>query len=137
MFSQFHDDGESSLGPTIATLSLGAKATMLVRMKYKYFNGTSRRAEPKHLGTLLQDDPVLKDCMFEGERRTLKGEFVAGEISQDEYDDSRRSLSMGRKGKEAPVTIKMELHHGDLVVMHGENLQKYYEVCSGSPLYQH
>ncbi|OQD65990.1 hypothetical protein PENPOL_c005G09227 [Penicillium polonicum] len=123
----FHDDGESSLGPTIATLSLGAKATMFVRMKYKYFNGCTRRAEPKQLGNLLQDDPVLKDCMFEGERRALKEEFDAGEISQDEYDDSRRALAMGRKGKEAPVTIKMELHHGDLVVMHGENLQKYYE----------
>ncbi|QQK43144.1 Oxoglutarate/iron-dependent dioxygenase [Penicillium digitatum] len=123
----FHDDGESSLGPTIATLSLGAKATMLVRMKYKYFNGSTRRADTKQLGTLLQDDPVLKDCLFEGERRTLKKEYDAGEIPQGEYDDSRRALSMGRKGKEAPVTIKMELHHGDLVVMHGENLQKYYE----------
>lgn len=110
---------------------------MFVRMKYKYFNGCTRRAEPKQLGNLLQDDPVLKDCMFEGERRALKEDFDAGEISQDEYDDSRRALSMGRKGKEAPVTIKMELHHGDLVVMHGENLQKYYEVCGCSPLYQH
>lgn len=110
---------------------------MLVRMKYKYFNGSTRRAEAKQIGTLLQDDPVLKDCMFEGERRTLKEEFDAGEISQDEYDASRRALSRGRKGKEAPVTIKMELHHGDLVVMHGENLQKYYEVCGCSLLYQH
>jgi alkylated DNA repair dioxygenase AlkB len=35
-----------------------------------------------------------------------------------------------QKGKcgEAPIEIKMELNHGDLVVMHGENLQKYYEV---------
>lgn len=109
---------------------------MFVRMKYKYFNGSTRRAEPKQIGTLLQDDPVLKDCMFENERRTLKEEFDAGEISQDEYDDSRRALWMGRKGKEAPVTIKMELHHGDLVVMHGEYLQKYYEVWDCSPFYQ-
>ncbi|KAI2740369.1 hypothetical protein DTO013E5_5410 [Penicillium roqueforti] len=123
----FHDDGESSLGPSIATLSLGAKATMFVRMKYKYFNGSTRRAEPRQIGTLLQNDPVLKDCMFEGERRTLKEEFDAGEISQSDYDDSRRALAMGRKGREAPVTIKMELNHGDLVVMHGEDLQKYYE----------
>ena len=101
---------------------------MFVRMKYKYFNGSTRKAEPKAIGTLLQNDPVLKDCMFEDERRALKEEFDAAEISQDEYDASRRALSKGRRGKEAPVTIKMELHHGDLVVMHGENLQKYYEV---------
>ncbi|KAJ5794631.1 hypothetical protein N7457_001230 [Penicillium paradoxum] len=123
----YHDDGESSLGPTIATLSLGGKATMYVRMKYKYFNGSTRRAEPKQLGNLLQDDPVLKGCMFEDERRVLKMQFDAGEISQHQYDQSRRDLSKGHKGKEAPPIIKMDLHHGDLVVMHGENLQKYYE----------
>ena len=71
---------------------------MFVRMKYKYFNGSTRRAEPKQIGTLLQDDPVLKDCMFENERRTLKEEFDAGEISQDEYDDSRRAVD-GPQGK--------------------------------------
>ncbi|CAI7576308.1 unnamed protein product [Penicillium bialowiezense] len=123
----FHDDGESSLGPSIATFSLGAKATMLVRMKYKYFNGATRRVESNAVGTLLQDDPVLKDCKFECERSVLKEEFEAGELSREEYDGSRRDLFKGRKGKEAPTTIKMELHHGDLVVMHGENLQKYYE----------
>ncbi|KAJ6002126.1 hypothetical protein N7522_007353 [Penicillium canescens] len=123
----FHDDGESSLGPSIATLSLGAKATMLIRMKYKYFNGSTRKADTKSIGTLLQDDPVLKDCMFEDERKTLKKELHDGDISQHEYDASRRALLKGRKGKEAPATIKMELHHGDLVVMHGEKLQKYYE----------
>jgi hypothetical protein len=117
------------LGPSIATLSLGAKATMLIRMKYKYFNGSTRKADTKSIGTLLQDDPVLKDCMFEDERKSLKKELHDGDISQDEYDASRRALSKGRKGKEAPATIKMELHHGDLVVMHGEKLQKYYEVC--------
>jgi hypothetical protein len=101
---------------------------MLVRMKYKYFNGCTRKAEPNAIGTVLQSDPVLKDCKFEDERRALKEEFDEGEISQSEYDASRRALLKGRKGKEAPVAIKMELHHGDLVVMHGENLQKYYEV---------
>jgi hypothetical protein len=98
-------------------------------MKYKYFNGSTRKADIKAIGTLLQDDPVLKGCIFEDERKALKQKLHDGEISQYEYDSSRRALSRGRKGKEAPTTIKMELHHGDLVVMHGEKLQKYYEVC--------
>lgn len=102
---------------------------MLIRMKYKYFNGSTRKADIKAIGTLLQDDPVLKGCIFEDERKALKQKLHDGEISQYEYDSSRRALSRGRKGKEAPTTIKMELHHGDLVVMHGEKLQKYYEVC--------
>ncbi|CAG8205527.1 unnamed protein product [Penicillium olsonii] len=123
----FHDDGESSLGPTIATFSLGAKATMSVRMKYKYFNGTTRKVDATAAGTLLQDDPVLKNCDLENERRALKEKFDAGEISSEGYNTARQDLFKGRRGKEAPISVKMELHHGDMVVMHGENLQKYYE----------
>jgi alkylated DNA repair dioxygenase AlkB len=32
------------------------------------------------------------------------------------------------KSKKPTALIVMEVHHGDLVVMHGENLQRYYEV---------
>ncbi|KAJ5138753.1 Oxoglutarate/iron-dependent dioxygenase [Penicillium bovifimosum] len=127
----YHDDGESSLGPTIATLSLGAKSTMWIRMKYKHFNGHTRRVDAGDgkavSGSVLQEDPVLKGCRLEDERRALKERFGAGEISQDEYDNSRRTLFAIQKGKQAPPAIKLELHHGDLVVMHGENLQRYYE----------
>jgi hypothetical protein len=137
MICQYHDDGETSLGPTIATLSLGAKSTMLIRMKYKYFNGATRRVDTKKAANILQDDPMLKGCLFERERSALKEKFEAGKISQNEYDNSRRALLAGQKGKEAPAAIKLELHHGDLVVMHGENLQKYYEVCGCPPSYYH
>ena len=119
---QFHDDGESSLGPTIATLSLGAKANMLIRMKYKYHNGASRAKK------VLNDDPVLKGCQFEDERRELKDKFESGEITREEYEEQRKETFKQRKAGEAYPLIKMELNHGDLVVMHGENLQKYYEV---------
>ncbi|KAL2757753.1 hypothetical protein ACRALDRAFT_2016840 [Sodiomyces alcalophilus JCM 7366] len=33
---QYHDDGEDTLGPTVATLSLGSPAVMAFRMKKKY-----------------------------------------------------------------------------------------------------
>lgn len=119
---QYHDDGEFSLGPTIATLSLGAQATMYVRMKYKYYQGFSKAKK------LLDDDPVLSGCKFEDQRRTLKEQFNSGEITRSTYDMLRRQVlfKQGRNG-EAPPLIKMVLNHGDLVVMHGENLQKYYE----------
>ncbi|KAJ5124416.1 uncharacterized protein N7515_008241 [Penicillium bovifimosum] len=127
----YHDDGESSLGPTIATLSLGAKSTMWIRMKQKHFNGAARRVNTGDgkavSGNVLQDDPVLKGCRLENERRALKEKFEAGEISHDEYSNSRRTLFATQKWKQAPPVIKLELHHGDLVVMHGENLQRYYE----------
>ncbi|KAH2927129.1 hypothetical protein KXW15_001781 [Aspergillus fumigatus] len=117
----YHDDGESSLGPTIATLSLGAKSVMSIRMKYKYYNGLSKTK------TLLKDDPVLVGCRMEAERRSLKGQLANGEIDRTTYDSLRRKTLQKGKCGEAPIEIKMELNHGDLVVMHGENLQKYYE----------
>ena len=101
---------------------------MSVRMKYKYFNGATRKVDATAAGTLLQDDPVLKNCDLENERRALKEKFDAGEISSEGYNTARQDLFKGRRGKEAPISVKMELHHGDMVVMHGENLQKYYEV---------
>ncbi|KAI9929841.1 hypothetical protein MW887_011647 [Aspergillus wentii] len=117
----YHDDGESSLGPTIATLSLGAKSTMYIRMKYKYYHGFSKAKK------ILEDDPVLPGCQFEAQRQALKDQFTRSEITKAEYDERRRDLCKRSKSGDAPPWIKMELNHGDLVVMHGENLQKYYE----------
>ncbi|EAW12643.1 putative Rho guanyl nucleotide exchange factor [Aspergillus clavatus NRRL 1] len=117
----YHDDGESSLGPTIATLSLGAKSTMSIRMKYKYYNGISKTK------TLLKEDPALAGSRMEAERRSLKTQFASGEIDQATYDRLRRQTLQKGRCSEAPVYIKMELNHGDLVVMHGEDLQRYYE----------
>lgn len=94
-------------------------------MKYKYYHGFSKARK------LLDDDPVLQGCRFESERRTLKEQFKTGEITKDAYDTLRRAvlLKHGRNGEASPI-IKMTLNHGDLVVMHGESLQKYYEVCA-------
>ena len=119
---QYHDDGESSLGPTIATLSLGAQATMYLRMKYKYYHGYSKARN------LLDDDPVLQGCKCEDQRRILKERFKIGEITKPTYDTLRREILFKRsRNGDAPPAVKMVLNHGDLVVMHGENLQKYYE----------
>lgn len=43
---KYHDDGEKGLGPRIATLSLGAPATMLLRLKAKYFSQVSKSTPP-------------------------------------------------------------------------------------------
>ncbi|RAL02207.1 uncharacterized protein BO80DRAFT_463876 [Aspergillus ibericus CBS 121593] len=117
----YHDDGESSLGPTIATLSLGAKSTMLIRMKHKYYHGYSKAKKP------LSEDPVLEGCENHHRRQALKSRLTDGSISQSMYDDLHAGLLKTGRGGEASPCIRMELNHGDLVVMHGENLQKYYE----------
>lgn len=41
---------------------------------------------------------------------------------------SRRSIPKKEKRDSPPDLIKMELNHGDMVVMHGQKLQQYFEV---------
>lgn len=120
--TQYHDDGESSLGPTIATLSLGGKATMSIRMKDKYYNGFSASKK------LVADDPILAGCAKYEDKKALERHLQNAQIDQAEYDKQRAALASGIKRRECPPMCVMELNHGDLVVMHGALLQKYFEV---------
>lgn len=89
-------------------------------MKYKYYFGCSKLKNP------IADDPVLDHCWEHDRRARLKEQRMRGEITEEAYAAQRRAL-IGHK-REPPTLVKMDVHHGDLVVMHGENLQKYYEV---------
>jgi len=66
---KYHDDGEDTLGPTIATLSLGSPSSMMFRCKKKY---SDRKVD-------------RKEC------------------------------------------LRVLLNHGDMVVMHGIDIHKFYE----------
>ena len=101
---------------------------MYIRMKYKYYHGFSKAKK------VLDDDPVLPCCKFEDQRRTLKDQFTRGQITRAEYEKLRLGATKNTRTGDAPPCIKMELNHGDLVVMHGEKLQKYYEVKYISPI---
>ena len=66
----FHDDGESTLGPTVATLSLGGSATMALRPKAKATMGNiSRNAK----GTKT---PVLRVTLDHGDMVIMHGSGV-------------------------------------------------------------
>ena len=54
--SQYHDDGEESLGPTVASLSLGCPAKMKWRLKSKYWCGFKDKAR-KHYDP---EQPILR-----------------------------------------------------------------------------
>ncbi|KAL4820411.1 hypothetical protein BDW67DRAFT_172641 [Aspergillus spinulosporus] len=122
----YHDDGESSLGPTIATLSLGSPATMAVRMKYKYYHGFTKVGKEK--SALLTDDPILPQCENYINRQKLKEQLLDGSITEDEYKKAWFDSFAENKDRDLPPDlIKIKLNHGDMVVMHGEGVQKYYE----------
>ncbi|KAJ5129558.1 Oxoglutarate/iron-dependent dioxygenase [Penicillium bovifimosum] len=77
--------------------------TLLIRMKSKLLNGNTQRVDTGDgksvSGSALQDNSVLKGCRLEDECRVLKEKCKAGEISQDKYDNSRRTLFATQKGK--------------------------------------
>jgi len=98
---------------------------MMMRMKATYYFGKSKN------GIILADDPVLPGCANYKERLELKN--LRGKLKDDEYEKRKEKLygSMKRtKTSAAPEMIKMHLKHGDMVVMHGAEMQKYYEVSA-------
>ena len=125
---KYHDDGESSLGPTIATLSLGGKATMKIRLKDQYFRGRSKSNK------LVTEDPILVSCDKYEQRKALKGELDNGSITAEEYDRCRTEICRTITRREASPIINMEIQHGDFVIMHGTDLQRYFEVRWNPPM---
>lgn len=121
-YVQYHDDGEDSLGPTIASLSLGAKATMRFRLKDQYFRGKGRFSKVP-----VADDAVLPGCDNFEKRQELKEQHDMGQLNDIEYAKQRMELADAVKKRESKALITLDLHHGDMVVMHGSLLQKYYE----------
>lgn len=140
-FMKYHDDGEVDLGPTITTLSLGADAEMTIRMKAKYFL-TSRAVCKRPIRTKgkgakqtfdIKHDPsapVPIGCQNYQERRNLASLYNNLPL-RTRYESALKELfkQTSKSGtRNAPVILNMRLKHGDMVVMHGEDLQKCFEV---------
>jgi hypothetical protein len=121
----YHDDGETGLGPTIATLSLGDTGTMRIRMKARHFNGVSKGA-----GVYDTSTPLPGCTAFE-QRTALLPTLRALEASDKKAYTQRlkqipKELGLKNTGN-AKDAITMTLGHGDIVIMNGAELQKYYE----------
>lgn len=126
---EYHDDGESGLGPRIATLSLGGKAKMHLRMKAKHYVGCSK------VGVFTEERPVpggidgpdmdKKKLEKWEELQTLKADSVA-------YNKRRKEIpkELGifeKRTKKASDLVTVTLNHGDMIVMDGYDIQKYLE----------
>lgn len=125
----FHDDGETGLGPTVATLSVGCVAEMRIKMQEKYYKGYTNAGSVDSL-------PPIPGGINYPERKEAYNELKKLKESgnQAAYTAKRRSLpkELGldkAKQKSAPEVLKLKLYHGDVVVMHGDLLQSYYLHC--------
>ncbi|KAF3011135.1 hypothetical protein E8E13_011440 [Curvularia kusanoi] len=129
----YHDDGESGLGPTIATLSLGAPGIMRLRLKAKHDTGVSKSG-------IYNDTPPVPGSQSYGSRLALVPKLakLKKSVSPSVYRERLRQvpkelgLGLRKGGKETKgglgrEALKLVLGHGDVVVMHGEALQRYYE----------
>ena len=94
---------------------------MTVRMKEAYF--LAKKYNPTK--------EVLQGCQLHDQRKALNA-LQATAASQEQWRKAKAAFDVEArtvKGRNAPVILKMKVKHGDMVVMHGEKLQKYFEVC--------
>ena len=127
---EYHDDGESGLGPRIATMSLGGRAKMHMRMKAKHYVGCSKT------GIFTDERPVPWSIdgqeMYEKRLKHWE-ELQALKVSERAaYTKRRKELpkELGifeKKMKKADDLVTVTLSHGDIIIMDGYNIQKYLE----------
>lgn len=122
--SQYHDDGEESLGPTVVSLSLGCPAKMKWRLKMRYWSGFKDKLRQKY----DPDQPILPGCRKPEQRRKLNE--LAKTVSAAELNAAaQRAMAFDKKeSKTPPAVLELDLRHGDYMVMHGASMQIYYEV---------
>lgn len=78
--------------------------------------------------------PVRPGSQLWQTRMTINQHYKAGRMK--EYKDGKDALlrtlttKPETNKKNAPTVLTLELRHGDMVVMHGEEIQKIFEVCA-------
>ena len=92
-------------------------------MKFKYHFGFTKNTYSKYDPTL----PVLSGCNDPTERLRLNQ--LASSMSPADLNKEAKRVLIDNKKREAhpPVVLTMLLRHGDIMVMHGSDMQKYYE----------
>jgi len=122
---KYHDDGERGLGSTVASLSLGASADMLFRVKSKHFSGVSKS------GCFTDKAPIPGTRDFEARRAAYDDlqtdQFVDNQDRKDRLRQLAEELGLKDVCKDRKPWIRLRLSHGDIVVMHGQAIQEYME----------
>jgi hypothetical protein len=103
---------------------------MTLRMKTKHYQGAKSYTEKgKPVFRLIKEAPV-PGCIKYKERKTAWEDIqkLQGDIRA--FDQRLREipiqLKLKEKGDQSPI-MTLKLKHGDMVFMHGADIQKYYE----------
>lgn len=109
-------------------MSLGCEATMSIRLKKKYLSIKKinwSKYDPKK--------PVIAGSRFAEERLRLNKMYNERVFNRKDLERLKTEVQAkvcADKTNFASPCLTMKLKHGDMVVMHGSAIQKYYEVCS-------
>lgn len=150
---KYHDDGEEGLGPRIATLSLGASAVMNLRVKGKYVSQVSKtgvftyekplplpllessgyasgykkkakRASEQHKVAPSEDTHAARHAAYS----ELQGLRQSGQSEAFRLRSKQIPKELGLHRRPGGDTVlSFHLTHGDIVIMEGEQIQKYLE----------
>ncbi|KAK5138738.1 hypothetical protein LTR04_004244 [Oleoguttula sp. CCFEE 6159] len=99
---------------------------MSIRLKHNHYLGVTTGENPV-------DEPPMPGCIEYQERRKAYDEMQTIEDKKERRSKLEAlSAKLGLKSKpvgrqHAPDALKLHLGHGDIVIMHGEDVQKFYE----------
>lgn len=122
------------MGPHIASWSLGGAAIMSFKIKSKYW--VYKERVPENYDPEL---PVQDGSQSWKQRNALNDLYKAGRMQ--EYETAKKKLfdDLNKKGektkKNGSAVLNLDLKHGDIVVMHGEDIQKLYDVRAATHKY--
>ncbi|KAF3765075.1 hypothetical protein M406DRAFT_331384 [Cryphonectria parasitica EP155] len=129
MAMSMHDDGESGLGPNVATWTLGGRGTFSVAIKPVWDYGrklTARSHQEKAGDTWIDEDPLIQGCTEYAYRKEIWERREAGEIDHQEWKRLFRARMEQKRGAHR-ILLKFPVDHGDIVLMHGEHTQRYLD----------
>ena len=125
----WHDDGEKGLGITVVTLSLGGMATMHFRMKKKYYSPAALANKERNIVRYDPTRDVPVGSKLWEKRKALNQKF--GKVPMSAWEKEKRAVFRefaNVKGELCKKLLEIELKHGDYLIMHGGEIQKYFEV---------
>jgi hypothetical protein len=106
-------------------MSIGQSASMKIRMKDKHYYGVSKSNN-------YTDATPMPGCLHYDERVAAHAELSDFRDDKQALIDKKKEIvdRLGLKsGRSAKDLLSLHLSHGDIIIMHGEALQTYFEVC--------
>lgn len=126
----YHDDGEEGLGPTVTSLSLGAPARMNFRIKGKHWSGCGKSDEGGD--RRFTNVKPLEGTVKYAERLAAWNElqtmdFPSAKEKGAYLKQLAKDLGLKQTHSGNAALMSLYLRHGDIMIMHGEEIQQYVE----------